>query len=167
MSHLWYYNNNSLYNIINGGIFINCIMTLLWWRDHAQNVSSTNSIQQLIYHDQLQVYPCKYFTCPSTSQHSQTVSLACNTFVHISFVLFMKVFPGYKFYPLAQLSENVPILTCGAISKRLVIYLLQYFLIKILLFEKELCGRIENKQWNQKQFLDGIVLWLKVKLHVD
>lgn len=58
----------------------------------------------------------------------------------------MKVFPGYKFYPLAQLSESVPILTCGAISKRLVIYLLQYFLIKILLFEKELCGKIENKQ---------------------
>lgn len=27
------------------------------------------------------------------------------------------VFPGYKFYPLAQLSENVPILTCGGISK--------------------------------------------------
>lgn len=35
-------------------------------------------------------------------------------------LLFLKVFPGYKFYPLAQLSENVPILTCGAISKRLV-----------------------------------------------
>lgn len=31
---------------------------------------------------------------------------------------FFKVFPGHKFYPLAQLSENVPILTCGGISKR-------------------------------------------------
>lgn len=31
---------------------------------------------------------------------------------------FLKVFPGHKFYPLAQLSENVPILTCGGISKR-------------------------------------------------
>lgn len=31
---------------------------------------------------------------------------------------FLKVFPGQKFYPLAQLSENVPILTCGGISKR-------------------------------------------------
>ncbi|XP_074636674.1 tyrosine aminotransferase-like [Acropora palmata] len=27
------------------------------------------------------------------------------------------VFPEYKFYPLAQLSENVPILSCGGISK--------------------------------------------------
>jgi len=31
------------------------------------------------------------------------------------------VFPGYKFYPLAQLSDNVPILTCGAISKRFLV----------------------------------------------
>ena len=39
----------------------------------------------------------------------------------ISLYLIQKVFPGYKFYPLAQLSENVPILTCGGISKGYVI----------------------------------------------
>lgn len=50
----------------------------------------------------------------------------------------MKVFPGYKFYPLAQLSENVPILTCGAISKRLVNSLV--ILLKVS-FEIELCGK--------------------------
>ncbi|XP_015769668.1 PREDICTED: tyrosine aminotransferase-like [Acropora digitifera] len=40
----------------------------------------------------------------------------CTSFLP-SFLFPEKVFPGYKFYPLAQLSENVPILTCGGISK--------------------------------------------------
>ncbi|XP_020915561.1 tyrosine aminotransferase isoform X2 [Exaiptasia diaphana] len=31
------------------------------------------------------------------------------------------VFPGNTFYPLAALSKNVPILTCGAISKRFLV----------------------------------------------
>ncbi len=33
---------------------------------------------------------------------------------------FLKVFPDSKFYFLGTLSENVPILSCGGISKRFI-----------------------------------------------
>ncbi|XP_031550966.1 tyrosine aminotransferase-like [Actinia tenebrosa] len=36
-------------------------------------------------------------------------------------VVLMTVFPGQKFHALASLSKNVPILTCGAISKRFLV----------------------------------------------
>ena len=76
----------------------------------------------------------------------------------------MKVFPEYKFYPLAQLSDNVPILTCGAISKRLVICLLQYFVFSKVLSEKELCVKIETRS---EINIDRILLCAKIELHID
>ncbi len=33
----------------------------------------------------------------------------------------VKVFEGEEFHPLGSLSENVPVLTCGSISKRFLV----------------------------------------------
>lgn len=71
----------------------------------------------------------------------------------------MKVFPGYKFYPLAQLSQNVPILTCGAISKRLVNSLV--ILLKVS-FEIELCGKNWKQAVKSVQLVARIILWEKL-----
>lgn len=84
----------------------------------------------------------------------------------------MKVFPGYKFYPLAQLSENVPILTCGAISKRLVIIssFAIFFFIEILLLKKKSCvEKLKTSSNNlkiKKKFLGRIILQTKIESHV-
>ena len=42
-----------------------------------------------------------------------------NSFIRIkSMIIFLQVFPGHQFYPLASLTNQVPILTCGGLTKR-------------------------------------------------
>ena len=94
--------------------------------------------------NQLTVDKSQVLHLPQTQPPEKKVSLQTNTSVHKS-VLLIKVFPGYKFYPLAQLSDNVPILTCGAISKRFVIN----FSFAIIFLNKRCC--LKRVVWTRNQ----------------
>ena len=112
--------------------FTNLVVIVISFQ-HASRHTRLSQIQ-FTQVNQLTVDKSQVLHLPQTQPPEKTVSLQTNTSVHKS-VLLIKVFPGYKFYPLAQLSDNVPILTCGAISKRFVIN----FSFAIIFLNKRCC----------------------------
>lgn len=39
--------------------------------------------------------------------------------LNLKIILYLQVFPGHEFHPLASLTNEVPVLTCGGLTKRL------------------------------------------------